>query len=76
MAKELETIPMHWEPATEEAVNLSPFGQKFLVKTNGGEWRDTDLHVMGSFEIKMKLSRTYVRGRPLYMARITDPLGD
>lgn len=45
----------------------------YLVKTNGGEWRDPDLHLWRGYRVKACLVDTYVRGRPVLIAKVTDP---
>ena len=45
----------------------------YLVKTNGGEWRDPDLRVMKGYEVLQKIKPGYVRGRPILIAKIMDP---
>ena len=45
----------------------------YLVKTNAGEWRDADLRVMKGYEVKRKREPSYIRGRPVLIARIIDP---
>lgn len=61
---------MNWERAETSEVDTSAF---YLVKDNGGEWRDPDLHVMSGWMVRRKLEPTYVRGRPTWIAKITQP---
>ena len=42
----------------------------YLVQTNGGEWRDTDLFVMKGIAVALRLKPEIVRGRPRRIARI------
>ncbi len=59
-----------WEFAPEAKIDESAY---YLVKTNGGEWRDPDLRTMKGYEIARKLEPGYVRGRPVLIARVLDP---
>ncbi len=45
----------------------------YLVKTNGGEWRDPDLRLMKGYEVRRKSEVSYIRGRPVLIARVNDP---
>jgi hypothetical protein len=45
----------------------------YLVKTNGGEWRDPDLHMWAGYRVKHMLGDNIVRGRPVLIARVIDP---
>lgn len=59
-----------WEFAPEAKIDEDAY---YLVKTNGGEWRDPDLRTMKGYEIARKLEPGYIRGRPVLIARIIDP---
>ncbi len=61
---------MHWVLAEQAAVDPD---KHYLVKSNGGEWRDFDLAVMGGMLVEYRLRPQYVRGRPVWIAEITDP---
>lgn len=50
-------------------------GAEYLVKTNAGEWGDRDHEIMRPAMIRFRMSPHYVRGRPVWVARITDPEG-
>lgn len=47
----------------------------YLVKTNGAEWNDGDLKLLPGFVVKKLLEPNVVRGRAVWVARITDPEG-
>jgi hypothetical protein len=61
---------MQWERAEQDKIDVSA---DYVVKDNGGEWRDHDLHVMSGFMVKRKLDPNYVRGRPVWVAKIVAP---
>jgi len=61
---------MNWERAETASIDANAF---YLVKDNGGEWRDFDLHVMRGTMINHKLAPNYVRGRPEWVCKITQP---
>lgn len=69
MIKEART-DMAWEKA--EGARLDPEAY-YLVKTNGGEWLDHDLAIMRAKMIEFRLQPHYVRGRPEWVAKITNP---
>lgn len=64
---------MPWQKAETTEIELNSY---YLVKDNGGEWRDFDLHVMYGRMVQQKLSPEYVRGRPEWIAKIDHPPGD
>lgn len=64
---------MIWEKV--ENVQVDP-SARYLVKTNGAEWRDSDLFVMVGHLIIFRLAKSYVRGRPIWVALITNPEGE
>lgn len=66
-----EEPTMQWEFAAE--ASAVDDAAHYLVKTNGGEWRDPDLRVMKGYEVRRKLEVGFVRGRPVLIARIIDP---
>lgn len=45
----------------------------YLVKTNGGEWRDPDLFLWRGYHVRERLKESYVRGRPVLIAKVADP---
>lgn len=61
---------MVWEPATAAEIDRQAY---YLVKTNAFEWGDREWEVMRGSMVNFKLAPHYVRGRPLYVSRITDP---
>lgn len=62
---------MNWERAETAQIDVHAF---YLVKDNGGEWRDFDLHIMRGTMVNHKLAPNYVRGRPEWIVRIEQPL--
>ncbi len=64
---------MNWERAETAEIDFNAF---YLVKDNGGEWRDFDLHVMRGQMVNHKLAPNYIRGRPEWVAKIIQPVGD
>jgi len=68
-----EELPvLVWEKA--EATKLDEDEDaKYLVKTNGDEWRGLDLLVLPAVLVKMHLRPNYVRGRPQWIAKIKRP---
>jgi hypothetical protein len=61
---------VHW--ARAEQSNIDPEAD-YLVLTNGGEWRDVDLFIWPGIMVQKRLVPTYVRGRPVWIAKITRP---
>lgn len=61
---------MPWERAETASVDANAF---YLVKDNGGEWRDFDLHIMRGTMVNHKLAPQYVRGRPEWIAKVNAP---
>lgn len=45
----------------------------YLVKTNGGEWRDVDLKLMPGVMLRHYLKPNIVRGRPIWVAEVNEP---
>ena len=62
--------PMHWEDATKAEIDPKAY---YFVQHNGGEWRDFDLGVISGTLVKIRLEPDYVRGRPIWVAKITRP---
>jgi hypothetical protein len=46
---------------------------RYLVKTNGTEWRDVDTVILPGIAVKHYLEPQIVRGRPTHVALITEP---
>lgn len=61
---------MKWERADEAGIDP---GAHYLVKTNGGEWRDFDLALLSGWQVQRYMEPDYVRGRPEWIARINAP---
>lgn len=59
-----------WHRADEAEIDEKA---DYLVLTNGGEWRDADLFVWYGMMVQRRLVPTYVRGRPVWIAKITRP---
>lgn len=45
----------------------------YIVKTDGAGGRDFDLQLLKGYVVQAQLDHTFVRGRPLWAAEITDP---
>lgn len=65
--------PMCWQTASQAVIRSDA---TYLVKTNGAEWRDADLKLLPGHAVKRLLEPQIVRGVPLYVARVTDPLAE
>lgn len=65
--------PMNWERADEAEIDPHAY---YVVQTNAGEWRDFDLVVLSGLMVQKKLEPSYVRGRPVWVAKITRPVSD
>lgn len=61
---------MMWEPVATAQIDRSAY---YLVKTNAFEWGDREWEVMSGSMVESKLAPHYIRGRPLFVSRITDP---
>jgi hypothetical protein len=46
----------------------------YIVKTNGGEWRDSDLHLWRGHQVIHAMRPECVRGRPILIAEVINPL--
>jgi hypothetical protein len=64
---------MNWERAETAEIDFRAF---YLVKDNGGEWRDFDLHIMRGQMVNHKLAPNYIRGRPEWICKIIAPVSD
>lgn len=64
---------MKWIKAELSNVDVDAY---YLVKTNGEEWRDFDLCILRGYLVARKLDPDYVRGRPVWIAKITIPADD
>lgn len=62
---------MIWEKAESANIDLGAF---YLVKDNGGEWRDFDLSILKGPIVTYRLRPEIVRGRPVWIAKITNPM--
>ena len=45
----------------------------YLVRTNGGEWRDADTFVWRGIHVRKRLGTNFMRGRPEWIARVFEP---
>jgi hypothetical protein len=61
---------MQWERAEEALIDLSSY---YVVQTNGGKWRDFDLSVWHGRVVRARMVPEYVRGRPVWIAKIVRP---
>lgn len=61
---------MRWIAAADAKPKI---GEYYVVKTNGGEWRDCDLMIMPAPLLRNYMRPEIVRGRPLFVALVTDP---
>jgi hypothetical protein len=64
---------MKWERADQATIDESAF---YVVQTNGGEWRDFDLFILKGIMVAYRMNPSYVRGRPVWIAKITKPESD
>jgi hypothetical protein len=62
--------PMTWVDATKAEIDPASY---YVVKHNGGEWHDFDLGVISGSLVRRRLEPDYVRGRPIWVAKITKP---
>jgi hypothetical protein len=60
--------PMQWVDATKAEIDPDAY---YVTQTNGGEWRDFDLFVQRGALLKLHLEPHYVRGRPVWIAKVT-----
>jgi hypothetical protein len=63
---------MQWEDARSASIDEDAY---YLVQTNGGEWRDFDLAVLNGRLVARRMGPNYVRGRPMWVAKIDRPTG-
>jgi len=49
-------------------------GATYLVRTNGAEWRDNDLHLWPAPLLTHHMRPEITRGRPVWVAKVTDPV--
>lgn len=61
---------MNWEDATKASIDTESY---YVVQTNGAEWRDFDLAIMPGKIVQFRLEPRYVRGRPVWISKITPP---
>lgn len=64
------TDAITWEKAAEAEIDEQSY---YVVQHNGGEWRDFDLAVMSGPMVRRRLEQDYVRGRPVWIAKINRP---
>lgn len=72
----LEVIKQRAECAMTwvDARTIEPeLGKYYIVKTNGNEWRDFDLHLWPAPILAARLCEHIVRGKPMWVAEITEP---
>lgn len=62
---------MSWEKADTAVIDPDAF---YIVQDNGEEWRDFNLGVHRGIIVQRRLSPTYVRGRPVWIAKIRRPV--
>lgn len=67
MKKKDKPQDLVWEDAETAKIDESSY---YLVKDNGGEWRDFDWHVIHGRLVSAHLAPTYIRGRPIWIARL------
>jgi hypothetical protein len=61
---------MPFEDARSAAIDDSAY---YIVQTNGAEWRDFDLAVLKGYMVRRRTENDYVRGRPVWVAKIVRP---
>lgn len=62
---------MKWQRIEEVIIKLDA---NYLVKTNGMQWGDPDLFVWGGPLVAFRSKEHYVRGRPVWIAEIEEPI--
>lgn len=62
---------MNWERAETATIDPQAF---YLVKDNGGEWRDFDLSILKGPIVSYRMRPSIIRGRPEWIAKITNPV--
>lgn len=63
-------MDMQWKKAELVNIDLDAY---YVVKDNGGEWRDFDLCILRGIMVAKRLDPEHVRGRPEWIAKITRP---
>lgn len=61
---------MHWIKAEEVKIEN---GNYYLVRTNGREYGDHDLHLWPAPLLERHMRPEIVRGRPVWVALVTEP---
>ncbi len=61
---------MNWERADRAEIDDKA---RYLVLTNGAEWRDNDAELWHGLMVKRRLLPEYVRGRPVWIMKIVVP---
>lgn len=64
---------MTWERADQATIDNSA---DYLVQTNGNEWRDQDRFVWPGIRVRHMMRPEIVRGRPVWIAKVTEPPHD
>lgn len=59
---------MRWQPAGE--VDMTDDSKRYLVKDNGGEWRDMNIHYVRAIQLRHMMRPECVRGRPIWVMEI------
>ena len=63
-------MAMEWQ---EAGAVIPERGCWYLVKTNGAEWRDHDLHLWPAPLFEHHMRPEIIRGRPIWVAKVIDP---
>jgi hypothetical protein len=64
-------MTMEWQ----RAADIKPeSGSWYLVWSNGREWGDHHIHLWSAPMLKHHLGHEIVRGKPLWVAKIVDPI--
>lgn len=63
---------MDWKRPNEIKPEI---GRQYVVITNGWEWRDVYIRTMTGYELLDRMRLEIVRGRPEWIAMITNPIG-
>ena len=61
---------MQWKQPSELKITR---GRMYLVKTNGAEWRDNNLHLWPAPMVELALKWDIIRGEVLWIAEVTEP---
>ncbi len=55
---------MKWKEV--KTLDLDSLSGNYVVKTNGGEWRDVDIFVWPAILLRKKIKLDLERGKPIY----------